>query len=231
MNNSAPITLAQLFRYRVTGLSHQDAAIGLLEEDLRTNGYATAMRRNREWFKVWSQSGKQPDKPPATPTTTSCLHLSRTGRIDGRGLELLRLLYMVGNSAQGELLCVSGVAYRQNFRTGRDSKPGSLEPLPEGEYAVADIAWAGGVDNYNASWSTALGPVSVPLTYVAPGSTERANIEIHIDANSATSPGTAGCVGIQNRADFKTLVSWLRRTDPRRLYVDWGLGTCPRLIL
>jgi len=28
-------------------------------------------------------------------------------------------------------------------------------------------------------------------------------------------------------AGFNTLVSWLRDTDPRSVYVDWGHGTCP----
>ena len=37
------------------------AAIQMLEEDIRENGYAVAMRRDRSWFAVWSQSGKQRD--------------------------------------------------------------------------------------------------------------------------------------------------------------------------
>jgi hypothetical protein len=58
MVNTAPITFEQLFRY-YRGLPHQIAAISMLEEDIRLNGYDVAMRRDREWFKVWSQSGKQ----------------------------------------------------------------------------------------------------------------------------------------------------------------------------
>ena len=63
MSNAAPISLEQLFRYkRPWGqLPHQDAAIIELEEDLAANGYAVAMRRDRPWFKAWSQDGKQPD--------------------------------------------------------------------------------------------------------------------------------------------------------------------------
>jgi lysozyme len=54
MSNPAPITLEQLFRsYR--GLPHQAAAICELEADIRQNGYAVAMRRDRPWFKTWSQ--------------------------------------------------------------------------------------------------------------------------------------------------------------------------------
>lgn len=56
MSNPAPITLEQLFRHkRPPGVApHQDAAIPLLEADLKANGYGTAMRRDREWYRVWS---------------------------------------------------------------------------------------------------------------------------------------------------------------------------------
>ncbi len=70
MSNDKPITLEQLFRYKKPWgqLPHQDAAIIELEEDIEANGYAVAMRRDRPWFKAWSQSGKQTDPiylPPA----------------------------------------------------------------------------------------------------------------------------------------------------------------------
>ena len=60
MANPAPITLEQLFRF-YRGLPHQAAAIETLEQDLATNGYAVAMRRDRAWFNTWSQDGKQAD--------------------------------------------------------------------------------------------------------------------------------------------------------------------------
>lgn len=60
MTNSAPITLHQLFRFN-RGLPHQLAAISELEADIKTNGYAAAMRRDRPWFKTWSQDGVQAD--------------------------------------------------------------------------------------------------------------------------------------------------------------------------
>ena len=58
MSNPAPISLEQLFRY-YRSLPHQAAAIKELEADLVKNGYETAMRRDRGWFKTWSQDGKQ----------------------------------------------------------------------------------------------------------------------------------------------------------------------------
>lgn len=63
MSNPAPITLAQLFRY-FKGHQYQSAAISELEDDLKANGYDVALRRDRPWFKTWSQSGKQPASMP-----------------------------------------------------------------------------------------------------------------------------------------------------------------------
>lgn len=60
MANAAPITLEQLFRFN-RGLPHQLAAISELEADIRKVGYEAAMRRDRPWFKTWSQDGKQDD--------------------------------------------------------------------------------------------------------------------------------------------------------------------------
>jgi len=60
MTNTAPITLEALFRYW-KALPHQSAAIAQLEKDLAQHGYDVAMRRDREWFQTWSQSGKQTD--------------------------------------------------------------------------------------------------------------------------------------------------------------------------
>jgi hypothetical protein len=166
-------------------------------------------------------------KPAAASTSSPHLRLTRTQRRDDRGLELLQLQYLKAGRPAGELLVVSGAPGAQTFRTGSRSRAGSLEPLPEGRYAIADIAWAGGRDNYAASWGPGLGPASVPLTYAGPGTTERSAIEAHYDANASRSPGTAGCVGLRSVDDLRTLVGWLRDSDPRQLYVDWGLGTCP----
>ena len=63
MANPAPITLEQLFRFN-RGLPHQLAAIAELEQDILVSGYSVAMRRDRPWFKTWSQSGQfKPDSP------------------------------------------------------------------------------------------------------------------------------------------------------------------------
>jgi lysozyme len=65
------------------------------------------------------------------------------------------------------------------------------------------------------------------VEYQAPGRTDRSAIGFHYDENHGASPGTAGCIGLRSVADLRTLVGWLRDTDPRDLYCDWSLGTCP----
>jgi lysozyme len=161
--------------------------------------------------------------PPAKPPTESQLRLTRAGTTDGRGLEVLRLELMENGKATSTLYVVSGAPGAQRFRLGKDSRAGSLEPLPQGRYRIQDIAWAAGKDNYSGNWGPGLGPASVPLTYLGPGTTQRSAIEIHYDANHGSSPGTAGCVGVNSIADLKNLVGWLRRVDPKGLVVDWGI--------
>jgi GH24 family phage-related lysozyme (muramidase) len=46
-------------------LPHQRAAISELEAELRTDGYAATMRRDRPWFATWSTAGKQSDTSAA----------------------------------------------------------------------------------------------------------------------------------------------------------------------
>ncbi len=167
-------------------------------------------------------------RPKTANATKPHLLLTRTGKRNARGLEQLKLEYVKGGESAGSLLVVSGAPGAQQFKVGARSRAGSLEPLPEGRWGIEDIAWASGRDNYSGSWGPGLGPVSTPLRYLGPGSTERSAIEIHIDSNARTSPGTAGCIGIANEADYRKLVSWLRDSDPHDLFVNYGLGTCPQ---
>jgi GH24 family phage-related lysozyme (muramidase) len=166
---------------------------------------------------------KTDDKKKAAPH----LLLTRTYKKDARGLEQLKLQYIKDGNAIGALIVVSGAPGAQQFRTGARSRSGSLEPLPEGRWGIEDIQWASGKDNYSGSWGAGLGPVSTPLRYLGPGKTERSAIEVHIDSNARTSPGTAGCIGIANEADYRKFVSWLRDSNPRDLFVNYELGTCP----
>jgi hypothetical protein len=153
--------------------------------------------------------------------------LMRTGQVDPRGLELLKLEFVVNSIPMAHLLVVSGAPGRQKFRRGRDSRAQSMEPLPEGRWGVENIEWASGRDNYNATWGPGLGPVWVGLNYQAPGKTERSAIGIHYDENHGVAPGSAGCVVLRSIADVKRCVELLRKHDPRLLFVNWSLGTCP----
>lgn len=66
---SNPISLDQLFRFYRRELPHQAAAVKALEEELRKGRpYDEVMRRDQEWFKIWSQDGRQPKgRPLAVP--------------------------------------------------------------------------------------------------------------------------------------------------------------------
>lgn len=56
MSDKTPIRFTDLFRY-YRGLSHQLSALQMLGEQIP----ASLLHRDNEWFKVWSQDGKQDD--------------------------------------------------------------------------------------------------------------------------------------------------------------------------
>ncbi|QBQ73107.1 lysozyme [Nodularia phage vB_NspS-kac65v162] len=159
----------------------------------------------------------------------SFLRLTKTKSKDQFGCYILKLDYFKNGVLVDSLNTCSGIASRQYFRKGVDSVARSLEPLPEGSWRIENIKWAGGRGNWNQVFNSGVGAVSVPLTYISPGSTRRSAIEVHIDNNRKSAPGTAGCVGVYNRADMERFLGWLHDTDPRDFYCDWGLGSCPKI--
>lgn len=181
------------------------------------------------WQKLW---GEKPTPIPPTPTPTgkNYLRLTKTNSKDIYGCYVLNLDYFKNGKLQDRIEVCCGAPGRQFFRTAAQSQALSGEPLPEGKWYINDIIWADGKDNYYGNiFQSGIGPVTVPLDYVAPGRTERSAIEIHIDWNrDYGAPGTVGCVATYNIDDYKQFVSWLRDTDPRDFYADWGLGTCPK---
>lgn len=180
---------------------------------------------------LWSRpaDAAAPNPVAAGVPGKTYLRLTKGGARDKHGLTILYLDYIRAGSPAGRLSVCSGAPGRQVFRIGAQSRSGSFEPLPEGVWSIHDIVWCDGKDHYNGRiFESGLGPVSTPISYKAPGGTERSAIEIHLDWNkNHGAPGTAGCIGINSIGDYKMLVSWLRESDPRELYVDWGLGTCP----
>jgi len=121
-----------------------------------------------------------------------------------------------------EFLVVSGQGYAQNFRKFNDprSRPGNMEPIPEGSYGIEDIEWASGKDNYSGSFGEGLGPVWVGLP--AQQTMARSAFGIHIDQNMTRAPGSAGCVVLESVEQAKAVVAALRKFDPRTLVVDWS---------
>lgn len=190
-------------------------------------GYATDPAYAEKLIKIMNDKCPPAKSVTAPMTTKPFLRLTRTKKMNTNGLEVLRLDYIKNGVVIGGINVVSGAPGAQEFRVGARSRSGSLEPLPEGRWGIEDVQWAAGRDNYSGSWGAGLGPVSTPLRYLGPGTTERSAIEIHIDSNARTSPGTAGCIGIADESDYKKLVNWLRDADARDLFVDYGLGTCP----
>ncbi|MEM8721771.1 MAG: glycoside hydrolase family protein [Cyanobacteria bacterium P01_G01_bin.39] len=189
----------------------------------------------RTWEKLWGESKLIDSEDIGTTTIPgkNYLKLTKTSRKDRYGCYVLHLDYYKDGKLQDRLEVCSGQSNRQFFKRGVDSVSGSYEPLPEGKWYVNNIRWNGGLqykDLYDPkqSMGDGIGPVTVRLDYKEPNFTRRSAIEIHIDWNRQRGlPGTAGCVGVYNIADYKRFVSWLRDTDPRDLYVDWNLGTCP----
>lgn len=215
--------------------SFQADYFGLAEADGRVGP--------RTWEKLWgdvasskpaSTKSVSPKSTPTEPAPSSpasgknYLRLTKTQSKDPYGCYKLKLEYFKDGQLKDELEVCSGSPSRQFFRKGNQSVAGSYEPIPEGKWYIGDISWAGGANKYDGPiHQSGIGPVTVPLRYVEPGKTQRSGIEIHIDWNRQSSAGTAGCVGIYTTADYKRFVSWLRETDPRDFFVDWGLGTCP----
>ncbi|MBD2499629.1 glycoside hydrolase family protein [Anabaena azotica] len=213
-----------------------DRAVKAFQAKVFGNSEADGKVGTKTWEKLWGKDAPKTaaivapaDVSPVIPGKTY-LKLTKTNRRDEFGCFVLKMEYYKDGQLQDFLNVCSGAPSRQIFKTGTKSIPKSLEPLPEGKWQIESIKWATGKDKYVGEFPTpGVGPVSTPLTYLEPNSTRRSAIEIHIDWNRRKgSPGTAGCVGIYNIADYQRFVSWLRETDPKGFYVDWGLGTCPQ---
>ncbi|GGA41601.1 glycoside hydrolase family protein [Okeania sp. KiyG1] len=200
------------------------------KQDYFFNNNADGTVNLTTWQKLWGEEPAPVLSTPPGTTGKNYLLLTKTNRQDVYGCYVLNLDYFKNGKLQDRLEVCCGAPGRQFFRTAAQSRAMTGEPLPEGKWYVNDIIWADGRDNYYGNiFQSGIGPVTVPLDYLEPGTTERSAIEIHIDWNRYYgSPGTIGCIATYNIDDYKTLVTWLRDTDPRGLYVDWKLGTCPK---
>jgi len=203
-----------------------DAAVRDFQADNMGVAEADGKVGPRTWAKLWGTV--QTETAPSGPVIAgnNYLFLMKTATKETSGLFRLKLEYFKDGQSSYSIFVVSGQPNHQKFRTGADSMPKSFEPLPEGKWFMHDIEWAGGKDVYDGKvWSRGLGPVKIRLDFVPANGTRRENVEIHMDWNRQTLPGTAGCVGLNSVSDYRQLVSWIRESDLRDLYVDWGLGT------
>jgi len=202
-----------------------DAAV----REFQTAVFGSAEADGKVGPKTWQKLWGEPVAPLAAPTATpvaggNFLKLTRTNVKESFGCYRLQLEYFKKGMRQDSMFVVSGQPKRQFFRTGKDSRRGSYEPLPEGKWRIRNILWAGGPDVYDKKmFKDGIGPVKIPVDFNPKSGTDRDLIQIHIDWNRSTAPGTAGCIGVASVADFKRLVGWLRDTDPRELIVDWKL--------
>jgi GH24 family phage-related lysozyme (muramidase) len=150
---------------------------------------------------------------PAVPAETVAVLTSKGFRRD----KFLDLELDIG----GEIFSViSGQADAQTLRKPEDprSRPGNMEPIPQGTYKIGNIDWVNGKDNYAGSWGRGLGPVWIGLS--ATFSDDRGSFGIHQDLGYA---GSAGCVVLPSVDELKRLVAALRKYDPKTLVVDWKL--------
>jgi hypothetical protein len=151
---------------------------------------------------------------------------TRLNKRDGYGLELLKTTVYKEGKSIGSVSMVSGQAYAQTFRKGKETYAGSMEPAPELRegYKIHDIQWSGGKDNYSGSvHSSGLGPWLVWLEEDR-SDCRRSEICFHQDWNRSYSPGSAGCLCTTCLEDSKKLIALLRQADPKKLFVDWGLN-------
>lgn len=140
------------------------------------------------------------------------------------GLITFRLALWVDGKERVHWPVNSGARGAQALRTYRDpqSRPGNLEPIPEAEYGLGPIEWAGTRDDWSTSWGSGLGPVWISIHDPGGG---RGEFGIHLDANRSSSPGSAGCVVFPSRARMEPFLAAFREFPPTALVVDYGLGT------
>ena len=175
------------------------------------------------------------------------LYLTRRGTKNKEGLELLDLNILSTNKSSS-LACVSAVSgqpWAQEFLNNNIRQPGSFTPLPEGVYTIGPLEWASGkVGDFSGSFGSGLGPIWSLITpgfkiYNSKGLVVKSyrnacmsfDFGLHADWNEDTSPGTAGCVGIQGESGprdlerLKTISHWFMSYDIRALVVNYGLGS------
>lgn len=159
------------------------------------------------------------------------LRSTRTGQLDPYGCEILKLSRYRDGKDAGSCLVVSGAPGRQNFRRANDPSAyaGSLEPIPEGRYAVGAVQWAGKPGDWTVSFGPGIGPFLAALVPLQPLTGGRDAFLLHLDANRLLgAPGTAGCEGFIDTFNAQIYLDW-RIPAGTVLTADHGLGSVPAL--
>lgn len=153
------------------------------------------------------------------------LSLSDTGEREPNGL---RILALDMHDATGKIVQTwhvnSGQAYNQELQTDAQRQSGDMSPIPEHVYTLGQLEFAGGKFDWVGSWGEGIGDLWCAVNPVG-GTGDTAAVGFHFDDNRATKPGSAACIVFRTRKDAETWVQVMRKYDPDRLYVVWGLGT------
>ncbi len=191
------------------------AALTLLAPALLDQPTAAAQSLDAAPAQVGWVAPKTP--APAAPKTAT-MRLTLTNQFTSTGERILNLELLLDGKVSDRVQAVSGKSPVQQFRTGRDSRSGSREPLPEGVYSVGAVDRAGGLPR-------AMGDTFIPLT--PQFATARDGIGIHWDADRHVpgGAGTIGCLGVLRRDHLNRVAEFVATYRVRTLTVDYGLGT------
>jgi lysozyme len=147
------------------------------------------------------------------------LKLTRTGRKTSWGCDELKLAFVQGETVLAFVYATSGKKSAQVFQKGGpENHPGSMMPLPQGEYDVGPLEWKI-KDDYSGSWGAGLGPTWNALT--PKFKTDRSAFGAHVDNEY---DGTAGCCGLSGMDELKKFVGLYEKYKPKTLTVDWGIA-------
>jgi hypothetical protein len=155
-----------------------------------------------------------------TPPSSTVLKVSRTGQKDSQGLEILRMDLVDRTTGRviDSVLGNSGVRSTQKFdlQTSKYAQQGSLAPIPTGTFRIGKTT---------SSNDPGIGGWFVPLDGSGDNVQGRGAFGIHMDANRAYSPGSAGCIVLYDPAAKARVQQWLANANaPRELTVRYGIG-------
>lgn len=153
------------------------------------------------------------------------LTLTDTGEREPNGLRIfdLSLFRAAGKKVQAWRVN-SGQAYNQKLQTDAQRQSGDMSPVPEHVYTVGPLEFAGGSFDWVGTWGEGIGDLWCSVNPIG-GTGDTALVGFHYDDNRPTHPGSAACIVFRTRKDAETWVEAMRKYDPDRLYVVYGLGT------